>query len=155
MKSDGLLKPGIIALMIALMIYAVAYFGIEHRRQRQGPWEATFTTNASNIPVLIVNQPSLGITNLQFVFDGAQVQPDFHPATLRFETPRPTPFPLPIGRCIFMDAMTMPGTIVFDLFGHEIQLLPRVLTVDKAEQPWRSDATILLPAARSSTNGSL
>jgi hypothetical protein len=44
-----------------------------------------------------------------------------------------------------MDTTFLPGTLVFELFGHEIQLLPRVLTIDKKEQPWRSNETIALP----------
>ena len=41
--------------------------------------------------------------------------------------------------------MTLPGTATFELFGHEIQLLPRVLIIDRREYPWRPNATITLP----------
>jgi hypothetical protein len=41
-----------------------------------------------------------------------------------------------------MDTTFLPGTIVFDLFGHEIQLIPRVLRIDGKEIPWQSNATI-------------
>jgi hypothetical protein len=33
-----------------------------------------------------------------------------------------------------------------DLFGHEIELIPRVLTIDHTEMPWGSNKTI--PVAR-------
>ncbi len=45
----------------------------------------------------------------------------------------------------FMDTTSLPGTVVLKLFGHEIQLMPRVLTVDKKERPWRSEETLALP----------
>jgi hypothetical protein len=41
-----------------------------------------------------------------------------------------------------MDATSLPGTVAFELFGHEIQLLPRVLTIDNQERPWRSNEII-------------
>jgi hypothetical protein len=44
-----------------------------------------------------------------------------------------------------MDTTFLPGTIVFEMFGHEVQLIPRVLTIDKQEQPWRVDEEIALP----------
>jgi hypothetical protein len=62
-----------------------------------------------------------------------------------FERPRPVPFDVPYGRCIFMDTTFLPGTIVFEMFGHEVQLIPRVLTIDKQEQPWRGNEVISLP----------
>jgi len=34
--------------------------------------------------------------------------------------------------------------VVFKMFGHEIQLLPRTLTIDKLEQPWFSNTNIAL-----------
>jgi hypothetical protein len=30
------------------------------------------------------------------------------------------------------------------MFGHEIELLPRVLILDRKEHPWKSDETITL-----------
>jgi hypothetical protein len=51
---------------------------------------------------------------------------------------------VPFGQCVFQDAQTLPGTVVFELFGHEIQLLPRVLTIDRVEHPWHSGETITL-----------
>jgi len=71
--------------------------------------------------------------------------------TLAFEQPRQVPYDLPIGRCLFMDTTFLPGTIVMEIFGHEIQLIPRVLTIDRQEQPWKSDAVIAL-AAQVTTN---
>jgi hypothetical protein len=48
-----------------------------------------------------------------------------------------------------MDTTFLPGTIVIDLFGHEIQLIPRVLTIDKTDFPWESGKTIPVSATNS------
>lgn len=60
------------------------------------------------------------------------------PITLRFDQPRPVPYDLPLGKCVFMDTTFLPGAVTFRLFGHEIELLPRVLIIDQQDLPWRS-----------------
>ena len=145
-KSDGLIKHVAAAFVIALVLYALAYTGIEHRRTRQGPWQVAFTNDASGAPMLLVNQPFLSITNVQIVFPGAPLPKNFSAETLAFDRPRPVPYDISFAQCIFMDTTFLPGTIVFVVFGHEIQLIPRVLTIDRKEQPWRSNATIVLIA---------
>jgi hypothetical protein len=59
------------------------------------------------------------------------------------------PFDVPFGKCVFMDTTFLPGTLAFELFGHEIQLIPRVLTIDKQEQPWRSN--VIIPVTKTNT----
>ena len=70
MKSDGALKHFILAFVLALGCYALFYSSIEHRRIRKGPWEVTFTNNASGTPIVIVNQHKLAITNYLIAFPG-------------------------------------------------------------------------------------
>lgn len=142
MKSDGLAKPLVVTAILALIVYAVSYAGIEHRRTRKGPWRVTFSHDAAGAPALLINQPALGITNVQITFPEAGPTTNTQAITLAFAEPRPTPYNIPFGRCLFMDTTFLPGTIVLDLCGHEIQLIPRVLTVDRQEQPWRSEAII-------------
>ena len=143
MKSDGLAKPLLIGAILALILYVVGYNGIEHRRTYRGPWRVTFTSDASGSPALFVNQPVLSITNVQFTFPGATFTNE--PITLAFAQPQQVPYDLPFGRCIFMDTTFLPGTIVMEIFGHEIQLIPRVLRIDGQEQPWKSNVVIVLP----------
>ncbi|HZL44322.1 MAG TPA: hypothetical protein VFD66_13705 [Verrucomicrobiae bacterium] len=138
-----MLKHVATALVIALILYVIAYTGIEHRRTRLGPWQVAFTTNSSGNPVLQISQPALAISNLTIAFP-AQPRPTNDTIALAFSQPRPVPYDLPFGKCIFMDTTFLPGTIVFELFGHEIQLLPRALTIDKKELPWKSGETIYL-----------
>jgi hypothetical protein len=145
-RPGGLFKPAAGAFVIALAIYALFYHGIEHRRTRKGPWQVAFTEH-SGLPALEINQPALGLTNVQIVFAKAAGATDSAIVT-DFSQPRAVPYDVPYGTCIFMDTTFLPGTLVFDLFGHEIQLLPRVLTIDKREQPWQSGTTItLMPVA--------
>lgn len=144
MKRDGLLKPALVAFGIAAIVYFIAYTAIEHRRTRRGPWQVTFTLVNNHVPALVISQPSLALTNVEITFPGQKASAD--PRTiLSFRDPRPVPYAVPFGTCIFMDTTFLPGTVVFNLFGHEIQLLPRVLTIDKREQPWRSNETLAVP----------
>ena len=151
MKSDGLVKPLVIGAILAVILYVVGYPSIEHRRTRKGPWRVTFTRDASGAPALLVNQPALGVTNVQFTFPGADSFTNAPPVTLAFDQPREGPYDLPFGRCLFMDTTFLPGTIVMEVFGHEIQLIPRVLTIDGQEQPCKSDFVIILPS-KATTN---
>ena len=140
MKSDNLIRHLAIPLGIAVLVYIIFYAGIEHRRTRKGPWAVTFTNDAAGAPTLVINETNLGITNLQITFSG-----ETNRATntlLSFSQPHEVPYDIPFGKCVFMDTTFLPGTIVFDLFGHEIQLIPRVLTIDKKEIPWQSGKII-------------
>ena len=146
MKSDNLLKPVFLALISAIVIYTVAYAWIENRRHRKGPWEVNFTNSPAGMPMLIVNQAKLGITNVQIVFTN-QSAPTNSPARIEFRQPRPTPFDLPFGQCIFMDLTFLPGTITVRMFDHEIEFLPRTMVLDRVERAWHSGEAIMPAAA--------
>ena len=152
MKSDNLPRNLVFVFALALVVYILAYSGLESRRTRQGPWQIAFTNDAAGTPVLVINQPRLGITNVRIGFPGEPLPPPTNVVTtLALVEPRSVPFVVPFGQCVFMDATSLPGTLAFELFGHEIQLLPRVLTIDKVEQTWRSDAVLALPPVKSGT----
>ena len=136
------MKQVVAVFVAALAVYIFAYSAIEHRRTRNGPWRVAFTNDAAGSPALLINQPKLAITNVQIIFSGAPMPANSTPLDLA--QPRPVPFDVPFGKCIFMDTTFLPGTIVFDFFGHEIQLIPRVLTIDKTERAWKSGEIITL-----------
>lgn len=142
MKSDNLLRHLWLPFAIAVLLYAISYTGIEHRRTRNGPWRVIFTNDVSGAPALLINQPKLAITNVEITFPGNTNAANAAIPALNLSQPRPVPFEIPFGKCVFMDTTFLPGTIVFDLFNHEIQLIPRVLTIDGKEIPWRSNATV-------------
>jgi hypothetical protein len=124
--------------------YLVLFHLIEARRVAKGPWRITFSARGG-APTLLVNQPALGIRDVQIVFAAAQAATNAL-QTVEFDQARTVPFELPFGRCVFLDTTFLPGTVVLEVFGHEIQLLPRVLTINRVEQPWQSGARIELGA---------
>jgi hypothetical protein len=145
MKPDGFIKQAVAVFAVALAIYIFSYSAIEHRRTRNGPWQVMFTNDSSGVPAISISQPKLAITNVVIAFPGESLPPSGNAiVSPTFTQPQPVPFDVPFGQCVFMDTTSLPGTIVFKLFGHEIQLLPRVLTIDKAEQPWQSGAHLSL-----------
>lgn len=146
MKSDGPLKHFVLAFLLAVICYAFFYHGIEHRRTRKGPWEITFTKDTNGKPALLINEPKLAITNAQIAFGDGKIPESFAPATLLFSQPKPVPFDVPFGKCVFIDTTFLPGTVTLDLFNHEIELRPRDLVIDRQEHPWLSESTITLHA---------
>ena len=150
MKRDNLAVHLAIAFGIALVVYVVAYRAIEGRRTRNGPWEVTFTNSPDGHPKLVVNHPKLGLTNVELIFPDQIISTNStvtnFPSRLEFRIPRPVPFPLPFGQCIFMDTTFLPGTLTVSMFGHEIEFLPRVIIIDHAEHPWKSGEEIVLDA---------
>ena len=145
MRPAGPAKHFILAFLLALAGYIVFYQGIEHRRARNGPWRVTFTTGSNEVPTIVIDQPRLAITNVQIRFAGETLLATNGAATLVFGQPRAVPYEVPFGQCVFMDTTFLPGTVTLQLFGHEIELLPRVLVIDRQEHRWRSGTTIALP----------
>jgi len=140
MRSDGLLKHLAICLVIALVFYVTVFGWIEHRRTAKGPWEAAFSADAAGTPALLISQTNLNISET-IVFAGQTVHPAGFSRTIVFSD---TPPELPFGELLYQDPTFLPGTVTMRLFGHVVELLPRVLTVDKKEYPWQSGAVIQL-----------
>jgi hypothetical protein len=131
--------------VVALILYIFAYSAIEHGRKHNGPWQVAFTNDAAGAPTMLIAQPKLAITNVQIVFPDATIPINNAPSRLEMEQPRGVPFDVPFGKCVFLDLTSLPGTMVFKVFGHEIQLLPRVLTIDKVEHAWQPGMVLSLP----------
>lgn len=144
MKSQIPFKPLAALFAGTLTLYFIAYTGIEHHRARNGPWRLAFTNDPAGAALLVINQPRLAITNVQIVFPGAALAPASPAAPPAWDQARVVPFDAGFGRCVFLDTTTQPGTVVLEIGGHEIQLLPRALTIDKKERPWQSGETISL-----------
>ena len=153
MKPEGVAKHFLLAFLLALAVYLLFYQAIEHRRIRKGPWKVTFTTGASEAPAILINQHPLGITNVLIIFSGRTLPATNGRVTLAFRQPKPVPYQVPFGNCVFMDTTFLPGTLTFQMFGHEIELLPRVLIIDRQEYIWRSDANFTIPPAKPRASG--
>jgi hypothetical protein len=151
MKRDNPAKHFIIAFAIALLGYVLVYHFIENRRTRKGPWQVTFTNNPAGTPAIVINQPALSISNVQIHFINpitnfeSPITNDQSVSTrLLFSQPKPVPYDVPFGKCVFMDTTFQPGTLTFQFFGHEIEFLPRVLVLDRQEHAWKSGQIIAL-----------
>jgi hypothetical protein len=157
MSAKRPFKSIALLFLAVLVFYAVAYFVIEHRRTRNGPWTIAFFGEAGGQATLRIDQPVLGITNVQIRFRGLLLETNLPETKVAFERPRRVPFALPFGECIFMDTTFQPGTVVIRAGGNEVQVLPRVLTIDNVETPWKPGSRIVLepgtnaPALQSST----
>ncbi len=148
MKPDGPWKHFIIAFLLAAACYALFYPTIEYRRTRKGPWEVSFTNDTEGHPALVINQTKLAITNVQISFPDQPAVPVPDRTNVFFSQPRPVPFKVPLGECVFMDTTFLPGTLTFEMYGHEIELLPRVLIIDRQERLWLPNDLITLHAAQ-------
>jgi hypothetical protein len=169
MRSDRVVKHFALALVLALMGYAAFYQGIEYLRTRRGAWQVAFTANGAGTPVIVINQLRLGITNVQIAFPGESLPASKAPSafaaehslsgdsqstnanyltstTVLFAQPKAVPYDVPFGKCVFMDTTFLPGTVTLQLFGHEIELLPRVLMVDHEEHAWMPNGAISFSA---------
>lgn len=148
MRRDNLLKHCRIGFALALVLYLVSYAWIEHLRARKGPWEVTFRTDSQGAPQLEVNQRRLQIRDVRFVFPDERLAETNLAMTVVFDTPITN---APFGKIVYLDTTFLPGAIVFGLFGHEVQLLPRVLLLDRREMPWQSGVTHSLRRQKSET----
>ncbi len=142
MQSSGLWKPVLVGLLLALVIYVGGFSFDQHLRNRRGPWEVRFAAEPSGAPALVVNQPKLNITNLKIVFEGESATNT--PCVIAFDVPGK---PVPFGRVKFEDLTYLPGTVTLEIFGHEIELLPRTLYINRKSRTWTSHETITLIAA--------
>jgi hypothetical protein len=144
MKSDGPMKHFILAFVLAVICYAFFYNNIEHRRTRKGPWKVAFTNSPEGWPMMVIDQPKLAITNVEINFPEEATNSVHSGRAVLFSEAQPVPFDVPFGKCIFMDTTFLPGTVTFQVFGHEIELLPRVLIIDHQERPWLPSNSITL-----------
>ena len=141
MKQDRLTKHLIVGFVFALLLYLVGFGLIEHYRNEKGPWRVSFRADSDGQPSISISHPLLSISNVALVFQGEQAGKFNGESTVLFDQPRTN---VPFGRVLFLDTTFLPGTVTFDLFGHEIELRPRTLVVDLREVAWKSGATIKL-----------
>ena len=142
MQPSGFAKPVLVGLLLAVAIYAGGFAFDQHLRTRRGPWEVAFTTESTGAPAIIINQRNLNIVNLRIVFLG-EAGTNVHGAVV-FDVPQK---PVPFGKVKFEDLTYLPGTVTFDFFGHEIELIPRTLYINRKAHPWSSNEGIMLSAA--------
>lgn len=123
-----------IPAVAALLGYVLLYRIDSGLRVSKGPWEVTFLRTSNGAPALAIRQPHLGIGDVSVRLLGETVsESSSSTGTVLFDAPRR---PLPFGTNAFDDLMYLPGTVVLHCFGHEIQMLPRGLFLNRREHPW-------------------
>ena len=143
----GLLK----LFVLTLALYVCGFYGLEHIRDRKGPWVVTFDANASQ-PTMTIDQMALGINSFKIIFENVNTN-GLASGKVRFDDPilnaqpmdktpessqelKQRAFSVPFGECIYQDLMFLPGVVTMNLLGHEIELMPRTLVIDKKQIPW-------------------
>ncbi len=134
MKPGGIWKHVVVAFALALGLYLAAFWAIEYTRQKKGPWVVRFQTGGDGEPRVSVSQKTLKVQRLAVQFPGERASSTNLDETIVFDHPITE---VPFGKVQFLDTTFLPGTVALDIFGHEIQLLPRVLTVDGRELEWK------------------
>ena len=142
---------------VTLLLYFVGFYGVEHLRERKGPWRVEFDAAATGGPTAIIHHRSLGIEGFRIVFEGAS-SGGLKSGVVVFDNPKlnarsmdtapessqelkQRSFVVPFGECIYQDLMFLPGVVTMNLLGHEIELMPRTLVIDKKEIPWSTPAS--------------
>ncbi len=125
--------------VLALVGYVVMYNVDARLRTNHGPWEVAFLVDTEGTPAVIIRQDTLGISNITVRFIGESIPtPQNPPIPVRFDTPLRA---IPFGATTFDDLMYLPGTVVLHCFGHEVQMLPRGLFLNRKEHAWTVPAT--------------
>ena len=135
--EENILKHAGVALVIAVALYAASFGWIEHRRTFKGPWEVTFQSDGAGRPAIVIRQAALAIGQT-VAFPGETVTPNLTVIERFAESTNEMPF----GKVVFQDPTFLPGTLTMDLFGHEVEALPRVLIIDKKEVAWAPNGRV-------------
>lgn len=127
----------LIVFVAVLVFYVAGFWGSEWWRHRRGPWEVTFTISEVGAISLELNQPHLGIARVRLEVNRSADRLPPVTQTVRFTQPADRGL-VPFGRVKFLDTTVLPGTVTLDLFGNEVELLPRVLVINRQEYAWNS-----------------
>jgi hypothetical protein len=126
---------------VVLGAYLLVFYGFEHWRHQRGGWEVDFVTDSRGRPSIIVYQPRLNISSVEILFGDENTLSTNLSKRITFDRPLNKVL---FGRVLYEDLTVLPGVVTFDFFGHEIELLPRTLIVNKKEIPWKSESVIEL-----------
>jgi hypothetical protein len=151
-QRDPFWKQALLVFLACVVFYVAGFAVVQWWRERRGPWEVTFQTDPQGAPELRITQPWLGIGDVTLRFSGTNHAALTEAVTVRFDEPTKGET-LPFGRVKFLDTTFLPGTVTLDLFGHEIELLPRTLIVDKQQRPWRTGDRVELSPLNAGSAG--
>ena len=145
MNRDRLSRHLLTAFLLALALYAIGYWFIESRRVAESPWVVGFQTSTDGHVLMDVRQESLGLGPVQIRIQKANAGFAVPRQEVVFNTPKSVPFAVPAGECVFLDTTFLPGTVVLEISGVAVQMLPRTLTIGTNEFGWTTNGLILVP----------
>lgn len=135
-SHDKLWRHLLTAFLIAVAVYAAAFFLIEKRRVVHTPWVVSYETAATGETIVEVRQESRGLGPATIKIPSPAPVTPLTRTNVVFGNPQPVPRAMPVGTCVFEDLTFLPGTVVLRVHGVEIQMLPRALTVNTNEFSW-------------------
>ena len=139
MKTSFPWKQTIVLFVAVLLAYLAVFGGIEWARHRKGPWEVEFAATDQGQPLLLITQAHLKVfAVIEFPDEKVKSGSD----VIVFD--RPKKKALPFGKLLYEDLTFLPGVVTLDVFGHEIELLPRVLIANKKELDWGESGHVQL-----------
>ena len=134
-----------------MVLYVTIYGGCEAVRRRGGPWVVFQDKAADGTPVVRVEHHRLLAAGpVTLMFPGEQAPARFTNAPFMRVFNSPNTNTLPYGDVAFVDIANptgFPGTVVFDAFGHLLELQPHRLFLDGRELPWVPGTNIVVPTA--------
>ena len=135
----------VLLMLLFSVVVVVSYFAafnlIEYLRHRKGPWEVRFVSNSERTPEIVIAQEKLKISGVKILFQGERVSKPNLEQQVTFDRPMKA---VPFGKVLQEDFRFLPGAVAFDFFGHEVELLPRTLIVNRKEVGWPSGTNIVL-----------
>src|SRR3954452_1301177 len=141
MKSAVTPKTILTWFFVVLGLYLLVFYVFEYWRHRRGAWEVDFVSDSGGRPSIVIYQARLNISSVEVLFPDQKTEATNVSKRITFDRPlRKVLF----GRVLYEDLTVLPGVVTLDLFGHEIELLPRALIVNKKEVPWKSESVIEL-----------
>ena len=130
-------KTVVATFVVATVFYVLAYGWMRQRQTGKGPWQATFSTNATGLPQLVISEPQLGISNVTVQFPGERLAATNGTGHVSFAKPQ---MPVPFCEVIYDDLMFQPGIVTLDCFGHLVEMAPRTLGLNGVGLGWTNGA---------------
>jgi hypothetical protein len=138
-KTERLPKILLTGFVSALALYIAVFWVLQGCRTYKGPWRVIYLSDNSGTAGLLITQNKLKISQ-RITFPNKKLRQNNAVRARLFDDPTKTN--APFGQVVFQDLTFLPGTVTLNVFGHEIEMLPRVLIVDKQEHGWNSNEVI-------------
>ena len=149
MHRERFLRHVLAAFLLSAVLYAGLYWFIESRRVAHGPWIVSFATNTIGVVGVQIRQESHDLGPVTIRFAAAQPSGSNSLSKIAFDSPKPVPFDVPGGQCVFQDTTFLPGTVVLKFGSTTVQMVQRVLNIGTNEFSWRAGMVIAVDVSSS------